>query len=46
MSLDLMKRVWLLDIRHPKIVLLSLADQANETGACWPASRKSRAGAP
>ncbi len=37
MSLDLMKRVWLLDIPStPKIVLLSLADQANETGVCWP----------
>ncbi len=37
MSLDLMKRVWRLDIPStPKIVLLSLADQANEAGVCWP----------
>lgn len=37
MSLDLMKRVWLLEIPStPKIVLLSLADQANEAGVCWP----------
>lgn len=37
MSLDLMNRVWRMEIPStPKIVLLSLADQANEAGVCWP----------
>ncbi len=37
MSIKLMTQVWDLELRHvEKLVLLSLADQANDTGLCWP----------
>ena len=37
MSIRLMNEVWSLDLSATsKIVLLSLADQANEEGVCWP----------
>lgn len=37
MSVKWMARVWPLEIpATPKLVLLSLADQANEGGTCWP----------
>lgn len=37
MSINLMNQVWKMVIPStPKIVLLSLADQANEAGVCWP----------
>ncbi len=37
MSLDLMTRVWGMDIPSTaKMVLLSLADQAKDNGVCWP----------
>lgn len=38
MSIKLMNAVWDLDLPlAPKMVLLSLADQANDHGVCWPA---------
>lgn len=37
MSIKLMSQVWELEIsQSEKIVLLSLADQANDDGFCWP----------
>lgn len=37
MSIALMSRVWSLPLPStPKLVLLSLADQANDAGYCWP----------
>lgn len=37
MSIDLLNAVWRMEIPStPKMVLLSLADQANEAGVCWP----------
>jgi predicted transcriptional regulator len=37
MSIKLMSRVWDIELRHTaKLVLLALADWANDEGACWP----------
>lgn len=37
MSIALMTKVWQMTIPHtPKLVLLSLADQANDACTCWP----------
>lgn len=37
MSVHYIAKVWALEIPStPKLVLLSLADQANDTGICWP----------
>ena len=37
MSIALMTKVWPMAIPStPKLVLLSLADQANDAGVCWP----------
>ena len=37
MSFPLLNKAWELDILPgPKFVLVSLADQANDRGACWP----------
>ena len=37
MSIKLMSRVWDMDIpQHQKLLLLALADHANDEGVCWP----------
>lgn len=41
MSIALMTRTWLLPLpASAKLVLLSLADQANDDGVCWPSQPK------